>query len=77
MVKIYPNAKVGEVKKKARKMRYPPREGTKKYEKGNFMYLVSGEIDEVIAMHKPTKTMFKWSTKTRMWRKVSYSPGRR
>ena len=65
-MKIYPNATISEIRNNAIIPAYRPRPTTKKYEKGNFVYLYeilpSGE-DYFTAMHKPTGIMFQYENK--------------
>ena len=75
MKEIYPTAKISSIKKYGKKTYV--REGMKKYDTSKFMYLHDPSINEFTAMYKPTKQMFKWSTKTRKWRKLNYKPGQR
>jgi len=75
MDKIYPTAKISSIKKYGKETGV--REGLKKYDTSQFMYLYDPSINEITAMHKSTKQMFKWSTKTRKWRKLNYTPGTR
>jgi len=76
MKEIYPTAKISSIKKYAKDASYV-RGGLKKYDTSKYMYLYTPSINEVTAMYKPTKQMFKWSPKTRKWRKLNYKPGQR
>lgn len=73
MKEIYPIAKISTIKKYAKKA-YHIRGGLRKYDTKQFVYLYNDSTNEVTAMHKSTKQMFKWSSKTRKWRKLNYTP---
>jgi len=73
---MYPTAKISSIKKYAVSASNV-RGGLKKYDTKKFMYLYDTSINEITAMHKPSKQMFKWSSKTRKWRKINYTPGSR
>jgi len=74
--KLYPNATIGEIRKNAKKIvslfSYVPGHPkiTKKYKKGNFMYLIHGY--DITSMYIPSqkkklKIMFEWIPKKRKW----------
>ena len=74
--KIQPNAKVGEIRENARKVKYPKDyipftskdKFNKKFTKGDFVYMINrGRVN---AMHRPTKTIFEWSSTSRKWREL-------
>ena len=74
--KPYPNATIGEIRKNAKKIvslfAYVPGHPkiSKKYQKGNFMYLIHGY--DITAFYIPSqkkklKIMFEWNSKKRKW----------
>ena len=79
-MRIYPNAKINEIRKKARKMKYPPRGGMKKYRKGNFLYLLDADERICNAYYKPENVnfkdikpvMFDWDDDTKIWKRLRY-----
>jgi len=71
-MKIYPNAKINEIKKNAIDLppfMYGPRTIHKKYQKDNFIYVIVD--NEINAMHKPTGIMFEYNEKTKKWKRFN------
>jgi len=79
MKNIYPTTKISTIKKYSK--RTPGsrmfQDDLKAYKTKDFDYMYNVTQNEYIAKYKPTKQMFKWSSKTQKWRKLNYKPGQR
>lgn len=82
-IKIYPDATVEEVRRKAKQVDigvpYYEGESVKAYKKGNFLYSID-ERNDVKALYIPSfdkelKIMFEWSSKKKKWVLLTYKEG--
>ena len=81
-MKIYPNAKLKEIKANATFVPYGPRGPHYEYRKGNFLYLYSKEEKTLFALYTPSYNkkivkMFDWNFKTKRWKAINYKKGTR
>lgn len=74
---IYPNADADEVRAKAKKSPMG-RRYWKEYRKGDFIYQIEKppfKQEAIIAVHKPTKRVFGWSSFWLEWQELPYKFG--
>ena len=82
-IKVYPNATIGEVRKNVKQVDIgvPFYEGqiSKRYQKGNFMYLIDDRGDAtalyIPSRKKKLKIMFEW--KNKKWMPLTWREGER
>ena len=84
-IKVYPNATIGEIRKNAKEVDigipFYKGQRAKKYQKGNFTYLID-ERNDITSLYipsrkKPLKIMFKWKPKKKKWIKGTWREGER